>query len=244
LTRWLRARKYKLDDVIEMVEQATATRAEAREHGYYPDAAAALGVDPSVFVSQVPQLYSGFAKNGCPVFYNKPGVLNVDGLECITTLDGIIKFHWHIMQHDYVKRLLDYKEKNPAFVRFECITILDLEHLTTAQLSSRALSIVKQQTAIDSLCFPETMHKMIIVNAPRFFSVTWKLIRGWIDARTASKVEMYSSKSAMEERLLELIEEDQLPADYGGKAEDTRITLAHNAGKEMTRLITEVMHLR
>lgn len=102
LTRWLRARKFKYDDVIAMIEEATEVRADARNHDFYPDPVQALGCEPSVFMAQYPQLYHGHAKNGCPVFISKPGVLNCDGMECITTLDGILKFHWHVMMVSFI----------------------------------------------------------------------------------------------------------------------------------------------
>lgn len=61
----------------------------------------ALGCDPSLFLAQYPQLYSGKSKIGCPVFISKPGLLNVDTIECITTMDGILNFHWYGMYRIY-----------------------------------------------------------------------------------------------------------------------------------------------
>jgi hypothetical protein len=114
LTRWCRARKYVLPDIIKMVEEATQVRKSAKAQGFFPDPVDALGVDKSLFFAQYPQLYTGFTKTGVPVFISKPGILNVDGMECITTLDGILKFHWHIMMHDFANRLQSQKAKDPA----------------------------------------------------------------------------------------------------------------------------------
>jgi hypothetical protein len=154
LCRWLRARKFVYEDVITMIEEATKCRADAKAAEFYPDPRAALGCDMSVYFAQFPQLYSGFAKNGAPIFISKPGVLNVDAIECITTLTGIVKFHWYIMMHDFSGRLRAQKAKDPHFKKFECVCVLDLTNLTMSQLSQRALAIVKEQSAIDSLCFP------------------------------------------------------------------------------------------
>lgn len=244
LCRWLRARKFVYDDVIKMVEEATECRKEAREKEFYPDPSVALGVDPSVYISLYPQLYSGNAKNGCPIFISKPGILNVDGMECITTLDGILKFHWHVMMHDYTNRLQENKKNNPEFTNYACVCVLDLEGLTASQLSSRALAIIKTQTEVDSLCFPETMSKMVVINAPRFFAMTWRLIKGWIDPRTAGKVDLISSRKEWEKRLKELVDEDQLPSDYGGKSEDTNTTMMKVAPGNMSRQITHLLHVR
>lgn len=113
LTRWLRARKFVFADTVKMIEEATQVRKVAKAHDFYPNAVDALGVDASLFFAQYPQLYCGVTKDGVPIFISKPGILNVDGMECITTLDGILKFHWHVMMHDFASRLLAQKAKNP-----------------------------------------------------------------------------------------------------------------------------------
>jgi hypothetical protein len=245
LCRWLRARKFVYEDVITMIEEATKCRADAKAAEFYPDPRAALGCDMSVYYAQYPQLYSGFAKNGAPLFISKPGVLNVDAMECVTTLNGIVKFHWYIMMHDFGGRLRAQKAKDPHFKKFECVCVLDLTNLTMAQLSQRALAIVKEQSAIDSLCFPETMNKMYIINGPRFFGATWSLIKGWLDPRTANKIEVISSRKAWEKALLDYVDEDQLPSDYGGKGPDTQETIEKEAftGK-LKHMHTEVIYLR
>mmetsp|Transcript_41845 Transcript_41845/g.61237 ORF Transcript_41845/g.61237 Transcript_41845/m.61237 type:complete len:447 (+) Transcript_41845:169-1509(+) len=244
LCRWLRARKFKLNDVVAMIEEATEVRKEARLKDFYPDPIEALGADPSIYLALYPQCYSGVAKTGAPVFWSKPGVLNVDGMECITSLDGILKYHWYVMMHDYANRLRSQKVKDPEFNRFECVAVMDLDHLTTAQVSQRALNIIKTQTAIDSVCFPETMQKMLIINAPRFFSLSWKIIKGWIDQRTAAKIEIISSRSSWEKRLKELVDKDQLPSDYGGTGPNTKVTQMENASEGVRKMHTELMHLR
>ena len=85
---------------------------------FYPNPIEALYVDASLYFDQYPQLYSGVAKNGAPLFISKPGILNVDGVECLTTLDGILKFHWYVMMHDFAQRLRAQKKANPNFKRY------------------------------------------------------------------------------------------------------------------------------
>jgi hypothetical protein len=128
--------------------------------------------------------------------------------------------------------------------RFECFCVLDLNKLTTSQLSRRALAIIKEQAAIDSVCFPETMSKMLIVNAPTYFSATWRIIKGWLDARTAAKIEVISSRTAMEKRLLEFIDADQLPIDYGGTGPDTNVSMNEGIAGDFSRLETHMLYIR
>jgi hypothetical protein len=107
-----------------MVEEATKARSVAKAKGFYPDPVEALGCEAALFFAQYPQLYHGVAKNGVPLFISKPGILNVDGMECITNLDGMIRFHWYIMMHDFADRLRSLKKADPVHfnrcVEFAC----------------------------------------------------------------------------------------------------------------------------
>ncbi|CAB9506622.1 Phosphatidylinositol/phosphatidylcholine transfer protein [Seminavis robusta] len=244
LTRWLRARKFDLPETIKMIEEATECHKVPRENDYYSDPAKALGCDVALYFANYPQLYTGKSKIGAPIFISKPGVLNTDAIECITTLDGILKFHWWVEMHEFGNLLRNEKEKNDDFKLFQCFSILDLEGLTTSQLTSRALAIIKEQAAVDSLCFPETMSRMFIINSPLFFSASWRLIKGWLDPRTASKIDVVSSKDAAKKKLLELIDEDQLPVDYGGTGPDTKETLRSEIKGDAIKIHSEMMYLR
>lgn len=245
LCRWLRARKFNYDDAITMVEEATECQAEARGKGFYPNPTDALGCDSAAYFAQYPQLYTGFAKNGAPLYISKPGRLNVEGVECLTTLEGIVNFHWYIMIHDFGKMLQNrQKETNNEFKKFECFVIMDLGQLSLGQITTKAKDIIKAQSTIDSLCFPETMSKMILVNVPKVFSALWTVIKGWLDARTASKVELYSSTKSGHKRLLELVDADQLPSDYGGTATDTEEILKQSIVGEEKRIETKNFYVR
>ena len=245
LCRWLRARKFVFTDVMTMVEEATKCEAEPKKAEFYPDPHLALGCPAAIYQAQYPQVYSGFAKNGSPLFISKTGVLNIEAVECITTVENIVKYHWYVQMHDYTQRLLAHKKTDPNFNRFECVIILDMANLTVGQLNSRTMAIIKEQSAIDSLCFPETMNKMFIINSPRFFTASWNIIKGWIDARTANKVEVLSSRKTWEKKLLEYVNADQLPADYGGSGPITQSTMEKDGFTgDLKRLHTEVISVR
>lgn len=244
LCRWLRARKFDLDLLVKMVEEATEVRAIPLKDDFYPDPAAALMVKRHVYVSQYPQFYYGNGKNGVPVFFSQAGRTNIKGLECVTNFESILKYHWFEMMHNFSTRLKTNKKENDNANNFACITVMDLEGLSIATMNSRTLSLIKEQINIDSLCFPETLNRMIIVNAPRFFAATWKLIKGWLDARTANKIEIISSRKTMEKRLKELIDADQLPADYGGTGPSVNAVFSQDAAGGMKRFSTEILSVR
>ena len=164
----------------------------------------------------------------------------------LSLLLGIVKFHWHIMMHDFGGRLRAQKAKDPNFKQFRVFLCPRSGTLDSGQLNSTPRhAIIKEQSAIDSLCFPETMNKMVIINGQRFFGATWSLIKAWFDPRTAGKIEVISAKKAWTKKLLEFVDEDVLPSDYGGKGPDTQKTIdKENFSAKMKKLYTEVMYLR
>jgi len=217
-SRWLRARKFDIHETIKMVEEATDCTSIPRKNNFYPSPSKALGCDTAFYMKQYPQVYYGHAKNGCPIFYSKPALMDINSVESLTSLKNIINYHWNSMMHDYSKQLKDqYISSNGQFKRYECIYIMDLKHLSTSQLSKRVLKLIKESSAIDSLCFPETLNHMAIVNAPSFFAFTWKLIKSWVDPRTANKVSVLSSnKEKIVRHLTKFIDRDVLSSDFGG----------------------------
>ncbi len=48
-------------------------------------------------------------------FYS--GLIDINAIECITSVEGIVNFHWHIMCHDFADRLRKAKAANPNFSR-------------------------------------------------------------------------------------------------------------------------------
>ena len=200
-----------------------------REQNLYPNPNHALGgVDSSTYIAQYPQTYHGVSKDGCPVFISKPGLLCALGIECITTMEGIIRYHWYEMIHNFGGKLRESVHRNPMMKRCECLLIMDLVGLSSSKITKRVLHIIQAQSKIDSTCFPETVNRVIIINAPSFFSMTWRMMKGWADPRTADKVEIFSNQKVKEtcQRLLELIDDDQLPVDYGGKSTSTKELLS------------------
>jgi len=217
ICRWLRARKFNVSKTFEMIKEATELCANAKRHDFFPDGRVALGVEPSVYHTQYPQGYYGYAKGGFPLFISQVGKLNAGGMACITTLQGILNYHWHDMMHSYTAQLARIRRADPTFQRYEVVCIIDLDGLSTNHLTKHAFDIVKGQTEVDSLCFPETLHHLVIINAPGFFAMTWKLISNWIDKSTLNKITiMNNNRSKWIVKLRELVDIDQLPVDYSG----------------------------
>lgn len=60
--------------------------------------------------------------------------------------------------------------------------------------------------------FPDTAGVILMLNAPFLFSSFWSLVKRWLDPVSAKKVRFVSQKD-----LLQYIDGDSLPQEYGGK---------------------------
>ena len=117
LSRWLRARKFDLGETLKMVEEATECRKDHFHANFYKSPKDALGVELSTYIAQYPQLYCGFTKSGYPLFISKPGMLCTSAIECITTVEGIFRYHWHEMVNSFGGALCESVKRNPNLKR-------------------------------------------------------------------------------------------------------------------------------
>ena len=77
----------------------------------------ALRAPVNVFLTQMPTIYSGCAKNGSPVAYAKADGLSVEGMECLTDLDNIERYAWYVIVHKFMNQIARAQEINPDVVR-------------------------------------------------------------------------------------------------------------------------------
>lgn len=217
LCRWLRSNQFDVCKTIKKIEESYKYSYVARQNGFYEDQDEALGVERSIYLQQFPQLYHGKSKAGAPVMISQLGKLNNKGAECVTTVERVLNFHWSEMTHTFGNQLKRYASDGGKPTRCELVLILDLDGLTSSQLTKKIMYLIKTQCFIDELCFPESLNRMICINSPAFFTFIWKIIKGWIDPRNGGKVELYgTNKHDWLNRLHQLIDKCELPSDYGG----------------------------
>eukprot|EP00300_Choanocystis_sp_HF-7_P016113 c1929_g1_i1.p1 GENE.c1929_g1_i1~~c1929_g1_i1.p1 ORF type:complete len:243 (+),score=43.75 c1929_g1_i1:27-755(+) len=65
---------------------------------------------------------------------------------------------------------------------------------------------------------PETLEAVYLTHVPWIFQQAWKIIRPWIDERTAAKIS-FVSDDQIAPLLSERIDQEVLPREYGGSAD-------------------------
>lgn len=71
--------------------------------------------------------------------------------------------------------------------------------------------------------YPESVHKIFIVNAPFVFGFVWKLLSPFIAPRTISRISIFTIAEAEKawQVLREEIDVELLPQKYGGNRDDS-----------------------
>ncbi|CAE7225217.1 unnamed protein product [Symbiodinium natans] len=77
-----------------------------------------------------------------------------------------------------------------------------------------AVAAFKDFLVVSSRYYPESLAVLFVVNAPPVFVALYRLIKTWLDPVTASKIQVLGRN--FHSVLLEHIDADQLPRDYGG----------------------------
>jgi hypothetical protein len=93
-------------------------------------------------------------------------------------------------------------------------------------MGSSALSLIKPTFQIDADYYPETVAAVFVINAPRVFSILYRLASPFVDPKTLQKVKIFGS-----EWLPEVLKSspgaaaDNFPVSWGGSAHDPWIRL-------------------
>jgi CRAL/TRIO domain len=119
------------------------------------------------------------------------------------------------------------------------VKIVDLNGLCMSDLRSAGFKLITRVGAMLSMNYPQRLHRCFLINAPGWWAVAWKIISPIVPAKIRAQMSLFS-KSDKEQALksmLEWIDEDVIPAAYGGKNElplsecSLEITLAKYVAK-------------
>lgn len=211
LLRFLKARDFNIEKTIQMWEDMLNWR---REYGTDTILEDFEFKELDEVLQYYPQGYHGVDREGRPVYIERLGKAHPSKLMRLTTMDRYLKYH----VQEFERAL---HEKFPACSiaakRQICstTTILDVQGLGFKNFTRTATSLLAAMTKIDNSYYPETLHRMFIVNAgPSFKKMLWPAAQQFLDAKTISKIQVLEPKSLG--KLLEAVDASQLPDFLGG----------------------------
>eukprot|EP00994_Dinema_validum_P001428 NODE_1288_length_1021_cov_111.407407_g989_i0.p1 GENE.NODE_1288_length_1021_cov_111.407407_g989_i0~~NODE_1288_length_1021_cov_111.407407_g989_i0.p1 ORF type:complete len:305 (+),score=40.15 NODE_1288_length_1021_cov_111.407407_g989_i0:71-985(+) len=240
LTRILVARDWNVKKASEMLENVTKWRAAYGTDGLpflplpadwcrgYSDSDLLVGYtrrlrdagdEHEQNLQAIRKRYSGtwhkWDKEGHPVYIERTG--QTDPWD-IMQIPPEIQIRSHVLIMELGEHLCKHQSRKVSKDISQATIICDMAGYNIKKLACRpALDLFKQITDIDKNYYPENLRKAVVVNSPSIMSVVWRVVRPWLDPRTASKVKMHGSKYQNE--LLELIDAEHLPKFLGGTCE-------------------------
>mmetsp|Transcript_49755 Transcript_49755/g.63745 ORF Transcript_49755/g.63745 Transcript_49755/m.63745 type:complete len:594 (-) Transcript_49755:116-1897(-) len=153
-----------------------------------------------------PQYVHGKAKNGHYVYYERPGLADFSVLTKIADSDELLLYY--VYTTEWIWRVLDPREEG------RLVSVWDMTGASASSLVGDRLKMLKRTMGVISEHYPERSDKLFIINAPFWFSATWRMVSPWIDPTTRNKISIlgggYSSA------LNEYIGAENVPEMFGG----------------------------
>ncbi len=154
-----------------------------------------------------PHYIHGFTKEGYTVIYEKPGKMQLKELfrEGCTISDMT---RWYTFFMEYLSNCVvgpNHTGDNWGFV-----VVMDMRGAGVTMLSSDVLSYLKQAGKINSLHYPLSMKRSLLVHAGSLVAGVWSGVKKVLPESV--HVEVFKSPTS----LFNYIDEDQIPPEYGG----------------------------
>ena len=163
--RFLRARSFNVTNAIALLNECIKKKTEGKAEHYAsltPDQC--TNCDVAALMKWYPHGQFGFDKFNRPIVFEHSGGVDGQAIYQMTTLEGCIAYHWWTMEHVLNQRFEEASKRGPLLI--STCAILDFTGLNTSHASKLVLDHVKTLVGIDNVCYPETLGKMFVINAP------------------------------------------------------------------------------
>jgi hypothetical protein len=219
MLRFLRARKFDVAQSFNMIKEDVKWRSQENRLKLRKETAQeVLQCDLTQIYKYFPTWIQGFDKQLRPVSYRQFGIFEIWNVLKLTTMQQLIRFHaWETEQALYSM----YKFSRLHGYNIETfVLVVDAAGWNMSLATSDAFTFIKGMVSTDSDHYPERLGTMIIINAPSVLSFAWGIVQGFLDPVTKAKIRILSSREDWQPVLLQCIEKDQIPMQYGGTAPD------------------------
>ncbi|GLT49179.1 hypothetical protein SLA2020_227560 [Shorea laevis] len=157
--------------------------------------------------------FHGVDKYGRPVYIERIGMVDMNELLQITTIERLVKNH--IAEQEKTLSLRFPACSIAAKKHIASTTsILDVKGVGMSNFSKPARYLFMEVLKIDTNYYPETLNKLFIINAGSGFRMLWKVVKAFIEARTLAKIQVLGNNYFC--NLIEVIDPNNLPSFLGG----------------------------
>ncbi|XP_075751249.1 SEC14-like protein 4 isoform X2 [Rhipicephalus microplus] len=211
LLKWLRARKFDLDDATKMLREHIAWRKKYQVDTFLDDYKV-----PELFRNHCPGGFVDCAPGGQPVYISPTGNADIKGLlEAASRSDFIRHLIYILETQEELKRRISLQNGGR---RVETMyVVVDMEGFSFWQLSSiEVVSTITEAVRIYEANYPEILEVAYVINAPSLFPMLWNIVKPLLSPRTISKVNIFG-KDGWKDVLAARFDVERLPAHWGGR---------------------------
>ncbi|KAG6590846.1 Phosphatidylinositol transfer protein SEC14 [Phytophthora cinnamomi] len=159
-----------------------------------------------------PHYYHKRGKNGEPVYYEKPGKINLKALKNAgLTLDDLM--HNYLMITEFLWQVIEQDDNRKG------ISVLDVDGIGISDFAGEAVEYVRKAASVSGKHYPERCAYIFVINVPSWFSMIWNTVKGMVDDVTREKVIIVRGKKKIFEALSERIPVENIPVEYGGTSD-------------------------
>lgn len=221
LLRFLRARAFDVDKAFQMLRDDVQWREEEDRLKLRNETATDVlnCADLEKMFGYFPTWIQGYDKQLRPVSYRKFGKFEIWNILKLTTMDRLIRFHaWETEQA--LRKMYDTSHRVGYNIE-TFVVVVDASGWRMSLATNDAFVFIKAMATTDSNYYPERLGTVIVINAPFALSFAWKIIQTFLDNVTKRKIRILSTdRKEWYPVLLEYIDEEQIPVQYGGLLPD------------------------
>lgn len=162
-------------------------------------------------------LFTSFGqdKQGHPIMFENIEKYNVPELSKAfgENPDACIEYRLRVYSQAWNKKHQEAKKR--GVIMYKHVNIFNMNNVGLMSVKS-ILDILKKFMKKEGDLFPETVYKMYIINTGWTFKMIWKIVSLFVHENTIAKIKILGGKSDYLPKMLEEIDEDQIPESLGG----------------------------
>jgi len=173
-----------------------------------------LGCELSKMITHFPHWHSGYDKTGRPLLFKQQGAFDIGAIKELAggSFDPIIRYH--VWEQELAQRLC-YEQSLRTKTIIETVTaVLDVKGMTLLSMNGDFRTMMNGIIQMDQDMYPETLGKILVINAPFIFPAIFGLVKPWLDPITAAKVNVKGTD--YKDLLAENVGLENLPTNYHG----------------------------
>eukprot|EP01084_Bolivina_argentea_P244389 409405_1 len=157
-----------------------------------------------------PHFMYNISKEGCCMYYEVPGKINLKELRQ-NGVDVPMLIRHYAMITEFLWWKIDPSDEG------KLLTVLDLTGVKISQFVGEVREFMEKAAKLISAHYPERSYKILIINAPWWISAVWAVMSPLMHANTRAKVHMSGKKNINE--LAKYVDLDMIPAIVGGNSQ-------------------------